>query len=186
MRSSGSPPSEGVRAFLAAPLAGATRERLSALWSAAVPGLRLVPPANAHVTLRFLGQATPAQLERVASLVTPAAAACRAAPATATGLVLLPPRGAPRVLALALDLPGGFADLQRACEAAAQAAGFAPEPRPFRAHVTLGRFGRRVARQPLPPSEPFPVPLDRVILYRSDAGRAGVTYTALATFPLAV
>jgi RNA 2',3'-cyclic 3'-phosphodiesterase len=188
VRSSGSRPSDSVRAFLAAALAEETRERLRALtagWSGAVPGLRLVRPANAHVTLRFLGQATPAQLGRVAGLVAPAAAACRAAPATAGGLVLLPPRGTPRVLALELALPVEVLALQRACETAAQEAGFAPEPRSFRAHVTLGRFGRRAARPPLPPSEPFPVPLDRVVLCRSDPGPGGVTYTVLATFPLA-
>lgn len=188
MRSSGSPPSERVRAFLAAALADATRERLRALtagWAEGFPGLRLVPPANAHVTLRFLGQATPAQLDRVSTRVAPAAAARAAGAARATGLALFPPRGAPRVLALALGLPAGLAALQRECEAAARDAGFAPEPRAFRAHLTLGRWGRRAPRPPLPPLEPFEVPLDRVVLYRSDAGPGGVTYTALATFPLA-
>jgi 2'-5' RNA ligase len=185
VRSSGSPPSDTVRAFLAAALADATRERLRAIGSGAIPGLRLVPPENAHVTLRFLGQAAPAQLDRVAALVAPAAAACPAAPATATGLALFPPRGAPRVLALVLAVPGELVALQRACEAAAQAAGFPPETRAFHAHVTLGRCGRSGARPPLPPCEPFAVPLDRVVLYRSDAGPGGVTYTALRTFPLA-
>lgn len=188
MRSSGSPPSDTVRAFLAAALADATRERLDALtsgWPRAVPGLRLVPAANAHATLRFLGASTRAQLDRVSALVAAAASACPAGDATASGLAIFPARGAPRVLALALDLPAGFAQMQRACEAAAQAAGYAPEPRAFRAHVTLGRWSRRAPRPPLPPLEPFAVPLDRVVLYRSDAGPGGVAYTPLATFPLA-
>jgi RNA 2',3'-cyclic 3'-phosphodiesterase len=183
------PPEPGaVRAFLAAALDDATRRRLDRLssgWRERFPGVRLVPPANAHVTLRFLGPATDAQLDRVAALVAPAAAACRAAAATASGLAAFPPRGAPRVLALALALPAQITALQEACEAAARSAGFEPEPRAFRAHLTLGRWSRRVPRPPLPPVEPFAVPLDRVVLYRSDAGPAGVVYTALATFPLA-
>ena len=188
MRSSGSHPSEpgAVRAFLAAALQDATRARLDRLSSGwRFPGVRLVPSANAHVTLRFLGQATAAQLERVAALVAPVAAACPAAIATASGLAVFPPRGAPRVLALALALPAGVTALQQACEAAARDAGFAPEPREFHPHLTLGRWSRRGPRPPLPTLEPFAVPLDRVVLYRSDAGPAGVTYPALATFPLA-
>jgi 2'-5' RNA ligase len=185
VRSSASPRSDTVRAFLAAALAAAARERLRAIGPGGIPSLRLVPPENAHLTLRFLGQAAPAQLDRVGALVAPAAAACPAAPATATGLALFPPHGAPRVLALVLALPAELVALQRACETAAQAAGFPPETRAFRAHVTLGRFGRRVARPLLSPCEPFAVPLDRVVLYRSDAGPGGVTYTAIRTFPLA-
>jgi 2'-5' RNA ligase len=142
VRSSGSHPSEpgAVRAFLAAALDDATRARLDRLSSGwRFPDVRLVPSANAHVTLRFLGQATAAQLERVAALVAPVAAACPAVVATASGLAVFPPRGAPRVLALSLALPAGVTTLQRACEAAARDAGFAPEPREFRPHLTLGR-----------------------------------------------
>jgi RNA 2',3'-cyclic 3'-phosphodiesterase len=188
VRSSGSLPSDTVRAFLAVALADATRERLRALttgWSEATPGLRLVPPANAHLTLRFLGASTPAQIARVSTLLAPAAAACPSGTAAASGLALFPPRGAPRVLALVLDLPAGLAALQRRCEDAALQAGFAPEARPFRPHVTLGRWSGRAPRPALPPLEPFAVPLDRLLLYRSDAGPRGVVYTPLAGFPLA-
>ena len=177
-----------MRAFLALALADATRERLPALtagWSAAVPGLRLVPPANAHLTLRFLGASTPTQIDRVSTLLAPAAAACPAGSATASGLTLFPPRGSPRVLALVLELPAGLAALQRRCEDAALQAGFAPEARPFRPHVTLGRWSGRAPRPALPPLAPFAVPLGRVVLYRSDAGPRGVAYTPLATFALA-
>lgn len=71
MRCSASRPSEpaAVRAFLAAALDRAARERLRALtggWTDGVSGLRPVPVANAHVTLRFLGSATPDRIRRVA------------------------------------------------------------------------------------------------------------------------
>lgn len=190
MRSSTSRPSEpgAVRAFLAFDLADATRARLreeAARWTAHAPGLRLVPPANAHVTLRFLGASTPAQVEDVAVRVAPLAAACAASCARGERLEVFPTHGAPRVLVLALVLPVPLLALQQRCEGAARAAGFAPEPRPYRPHVTLGRWRRRAPRPHLPSFEPFDVPLDRLVLFRSDAGPDGVAYTPVATFALA-
>ena len=190
MRSSGSPRSDpgAVRAFLAAALDEDTRSRIDRLsrgWPQRFPGIRPVPPANAHLTLRFLGAAATGPLECLARLLATATASCAAAVATAEGLALFPERGAPRVLALTLALPAILLALQRRCEEAAREAGFEPELRPFRPHVTLGRWNRRVARPSVPPLEPFAVPLGRVVLYRSDARPGGVAYTPLATFPLA-
>ena len=50
--------------------------------------------------------------------------------------------------------PPPVLDLQRACERAARAAGFEREERPFRAHLTLGRWRERAARPDLPAGRP--------------------------------
>jgi len=79
-----------------------------------------------------------------------AAAACPPCEARVAGLGMFPERGSPRVLWLGLDVPPPVVDLQATCERAARAAGFEREDRPFRAHLTLGRWRARAPRPELP------------------------------------
>jgi len=74
--------------------------------------------------------------------------------------------------------------LQRACEAAAVAVGFPPEERPFRPHLTLGRWKDRAPRPELPAFDLDPLPVAEIVLYESDLGPAGAVHTPLARFPL--
>ena len=90
---------------------------------------------------------------RCAPLLAAAAAACPPAEAQVAGLGTFPERGSPRVLWLGLAVPAAILDLQRACERAARAAGFEREERPFRAHLTLGRWRDRAPRPELPPAD---------------------------------
>ena len=102
------------------------------------------------------------------------------------GLALFPERGAPRVLWLGLALPAAVFALQGRCEEAAlRPASRRRRGRSARTSPSAAGAGD-VARPPLPPLEPFVAPArGDVVLYRSDAGSAGVAYTPLATFPLA-
>src|SRR5205085_12363780 len=90
----------------------------------------------------------------------------------------------PRVLAGGLDGPGGrLGQLQgRGSDAAAAEAGYRPESRPFRPHVTVARVrrGERMRARPLPdpPAARFAPPA--LTLYRSRLSRAGAEYEALA------
>jgi 2'-5' RNA ligase len=180
-------PPDTVRAFLALELDAALHERLARLapdLKARLPGLRVGSTANAHLTLRFLGDASPLALEPLAGAIEPLAAACPAADVPVTGLGMFPPRGAPSVLWLGLDLPAPLRALQEACERAARAAGFAPEARPFRPHVTLGRWRDRVARPALPALEPFVTRVERLALFASELHPSGARHTALRTFDL--
>jgi 2'-5' RNA ligase len=67
-------------------------------------------------------------------------------------------------------------------EALAAEAGYQPEQRPFRAHVTVGRVRRgervRPVALPDPPAGPFAAPA--LTLYRSRLQRAGAEYEPLA------
>src|SRR5262245_15560357 len=108
-------PPDTVRAFLALELDARLHERLARLvpdLKARLPGLRVGPLANAHLTLRFLGDASPRALEHVAGAIASDAAACPAADVPLTGLGTFPPRGAPSVLWLGLDLPAPMRALQ--------------------------------------------------------------------------
>jgi len=147
-------------------------------------GIRLVRPEGIHLTLRFLGETSPAQVETLRPRLATAAALCPLAEARVAGLGTFPERGSPRVLWLGLEVPPPVLDLQRACERAARAAGFEGEDRPFRAHLTLGRWRERAVRPDLPPAELGATRLDALVLFRSDLHPGGAVYTPLARFPL--
>ena len=176
-----------ARAFVAIELEPPLREAIGDLQAGLRPRLgaiRLVRPEGIHLTLRFLGDTSPAQVETLRPRLAAAAAECAPAEARVAGLGTFPERGSPRVLWLALEVPPPIFDLQRACERAARAAGFEREERPFRAHLTLGRWRERAASPELPPADLGMTRLDTLILFRSDLQPGGAVYTVLARFPL--
>jgi 2'-5' RNA ligase len=179
--------SASVRAFIAIELDARLREAIGELQARLRPGLgaiRLVRPEGIHLTLRFLGDASPEQVETLVPLLAAAARACPPAEAPVVGLGTFPERGSPRVLWLGLDVPSAVLDVQRACERAARAAGFEREPRPFRAHLTLGRWRDRAPRPDLPPADIGTTRLETLVLFKSELRPDGAVYTPLARFPL--
>jgi 2'-5' RNA ligase len=177
-----------VRAFVALELAGELRARLRAALEKvrmSVPGVRLLSTDGLHLTLRFLGPARLAQLEQMKTALAAEAAARPPFAACVGGRGMCPARGAPRVLWLALETTPDLAPLQAACEGAARAAGFEPERRPFRSHLTVGRFRERVARPQLPPLDLGETILSSLVLFRSELRPEGARHTPLATFTLA-
>jgi 2'-5' RNA ligase len=176
-----------VRAFVALDLDARLREAMGELQARLRPrlgGIRMTRPEGIHLTLRFLGDTSPEQVAALRPLLASAAEACPAAEARVAGLGTFPERGSPRVLWLGLDVPSAVYDLQRACERAARAAGFEREERPFRAHLTLGRWRDRAARPDLPPADLGATPLDSLVLFKSDLRPEGAVYTSLARFAL--
>jgi 2'-5' RNA ligase len=181
-------PNDRIRAFLALPTPDGLKESLAALMrdlSPRLPGLRFVRPEAVHLTLRFLGTTTAEQRRAFEEHVRPAAAACPRGEGQVGGLGVFPDRGSPHVLFIGLRLPETVLALQRECEAAARASGLPPEERPFRPHLTLGRFRDRVRRPELPPAELGPLVIDELVLYGSDLRPEGAVHTPLTRFPLA-
>jgi RNA 2',3'-cyclic 3'-phosphodiesterase len=146
--------------------------------------LRWARPEGMHLTLRFLGDATPDEIDHMATLLKPVAAATEAIEATVAGLGLFPDRGRPRVLWLAISADEPLLRLQASCEAAAVAAGFPREPRPFRAHLTLGRWRDRVPRSSLPVVGLGPTRFATLTLFKSDLRAGGSVYSTLARWRL--
>jgi len=176
-----------VRAFVALELDARLRQSIGELQArlrARLGGIRLVRAEGIHLTLRFLGPTSPAQVEALRPLLAAAAAACPPAEVRVAGLGTFPERGSPRVLWLGLDAPPAILEMQRACERAARAAGFEPEERPFRAHLTLGRWRDQAPRPDLPAADLGTSRLETLVLFRSDLEPAGAVYTPIAAFPL--
>ena len=176
-----------VRAFVALPLDAAALGRVAETVGSLRPriaGVRWVRPEGLHLTLRFLGPSAPQALATIEPALRTAAAACPATVARLSGLGVFPERGSPRVLWLGVAVDSGVLALQEACERAAIEAGFTPEGRAFRPHLTLGRWRDRAPRPSLPDIELGESALDRLVLFRSDLRPSGAVYTPLGVFPL--
>ncbi|MGE0456361.1 MAG: RNA 2',3'-cyclic phosphodiesterase [Vicinamibacteria bacterium] len=176
-----------MRAFVALEIDAALRARLGALIEALrprVPGLRFVPPENLHLTLRFLGPSAEGQLRRIRDALAPLAGACPEQRVPAAGLGMFPPKGPPRVLWTDLALSEPLLELQKACERAARAAGFAGETRAFRSHLTLGRFRDAARRPELPAVDLGDTLISRLTLFRSELRPSGSVYTPIERWTL--
>jgi RNA 2',3'-cyclic 3'-phosphodiesterase len=176
-----------IRAFLALAFDEPMRARLADALERLkreVAGVRWLSPETIHLTLRFLGPSSPAALERLAGDVERAARACASCEARVEGVGFFPPQGPPRVIWAGLVVPPSVLELQAGCERASVAAGFPREGRPFRPHVTLGRWRDRVRRPEAPSLDLGTTKLGPVILYQSERRPQGAVHTPLREFPL--
>ncbi len=195
-----------IRVFIALVLPPQAKEALTrticALTQEISTGVRWVDPSGIHLTLKFLGNIQPALTEQVFEAMT------RESKNKDSGsddsghfqlslsqLGVFPNTRRPRVLWAGIqgDL-NVLAGLQVRVEEAAGWIGFAPELRPYRPHLTLGRvregvppparlqIGKAVSEAKLEPSPPWLV--DSLHLIRSDRRPKGATYTSLGSVPL--
>jgi len=173
------PITDEVRAALAAHVMGAMKDR-------PLPG-KPVPPPNWHLTLRFLGPSDDVAYDRLLASLAEADIGGRFS-VTFGGLGAFPRPTRATVLWLAIE--GGSDRLEQLAahaEHAAQQAGFDPEDRPFHPHFTLSRIRpHQDVRPVIEQMAPFPVPLpvDRLVVYRSHLGRGGARYEELESFEL--
>jgi 2'-5' RNA ligase len=178
------------RLFVGIPITDEVRDGLQRHLAATVgerlPG-RAVPPANWHLTLRFLG-ATDAERER---RVIDEMRRIEAAPfdLAFTGLGAFPRAGRTKVLWIGVDEGAGeVRALAASVEAAAIRAGFAAEPKPFSPHLTLSRIRPAADLRPLVDAAPpfgGRMRVDAFILFRSHLGGGAPRYERMATVPLA-
>jgi 2'-5' RNA ligase len=154
--------------------------------------IRWVKPGNIHLTLKFLGDIQPADIDPIREALRSAAAAVAPFPIAARGAGVFPGIKKPRVVwaGLSGELPTLFA-LQECVERALAAIGFAPEARSFKAHLTIGRVKGRVrpadllaALQELAKWASPVFTVDRVTFFQSDLRPGGAVYTRLGDAPL--
>jgi 2'-5' RNA ligase len=179
------------RLFLGVPLPGDVRSALEAHLRAAfgerLPG-RAVPPANWHLTLRFLGDT---DAERHRKLVDE----LRRAPLDPAFELAFAGLGAFPRPARATVLWVGVGDGERPVKAlaslveeSARRAGFAPEEKPFSPHLTVSRVAPPAdLRREIASAAPFGgrMRVDAVTLFRSHLGGGPPRYEPLERFGLA-
>jgi RNA 2',3'-cyclic 3'-phosphodiesterase len=166
--------------------------------------LRLLDAQSLHLTLCFLGSRPVGEIEALAAALAPCAEhACE----LSVGAPLWLPPGRPHALAVEIhDHDGELRRVQEhVSDVLCDASSWRPEPRRFRAHITLARVrggslagrharngsagaaadrsrsGRAPRELALPPTPLLSFTPETIVLYRSWLAPEGATYEALAS-----
>jgi 2'-5' RNA ligase len=182
-----------VRCFVAIPLPADVRVQAAVVQAALrrnapAADVRWTAPASLHVTLRFLGDVAADRLPAVCEVVLAAAAAVPPPPLALAGVGAFPSPRRARALWLGVqDDTGSLVRVAEALERGIRALGFAPEERPFTAHVTLGRVRRPPRGADLRGAVAASAAATAgawtpaaVVLYQSHLGQGGAVHEALA------
>jgi 2'-5' RNA ligase len=181
-----------MRLFIAVEIPQTVRDALARLQSALsqlIPSeVRWSKAATIHLTLRFLGEASEAQVAALQERLAPGApfSPFRFSPGS---LGMFSSRGRPRVLFVDLRGTQPLEALAAWVDGKAEAAGFVREARPFSPHLTLARFTAAARRAPILPELPAPLAreeilVDRFSLFRSHLGPQGARHECLSSYPL--
>lgn len=139
-----------IRLFLGAQVSMATLEVLAetaeAMRRAAYEGgyqIRWVAPANYHVTLKFLGDASAEIVTAIRDRLEPRLASLPAFEFTARGMGAFPDPGNARVIWAGVDDPSsGLTRIADILDSELAELGFRRDKRAFHPHITLGRVKR--------------------------------------------
>ncbi len=158
------------------------------------PLVRWVAPQNVHLTLKFLGAVSPANLELLAQALTVEASQHDSFSISVGELGVFPSPRRPRVVWIGIEAPTALNALQRMVEAIAARLGYAAEVRSFSPHLTIGRVSQQVS-----PAEIQKIRaaiegvkvgilgtthVNAVHIFKSDLQPTGSVYTHLYAAPL--
>ncbi len=150
--------------------------------------LRWSPPANLHITTKFIGEWPEERLPELRSALA-AILARPVIPIRIRDLGFFPNPRAPRVFWCGIDAPD-LAGLAAETDRATSSLGIPAETRDFSPHLTLARIKDRFnperlrgAMAALPSLEFGGFEARAFFLYRSQPGTQGSVYTKLAEFP---
>jgi 2'-5' RNA ligase len=183
-----------IRTFVCVEIPATVRDRIEQL-QRQLAGLRAevswIKKSNLHLTLKFLGHISAAQVESVCRIVEQAGSGSKSFDLQLSGTGTFPNQRNPRVLWIGLaETPQVFKELYNAIDLGLSNAGFSRESRPFAPHLTIGRVksNRNVLAlvQALRAagfhSEPFSV--REVVVMKSLLKSSGAIYNPIQTFPL--
>jgi RNA 2',3'-cyclic 3'-phosphodiesterase len=182
-----------LRAFIAIEIPLGIREAICKAITPLQKGLgslvRWVPMENMHLTLKFLGDVSPANVEMLSQMLHAEADLFHCFDLHLSGLSSFPNLKRPRVIYIGIQAPAMLEALQRGIESASRRLGYESEERGFSPHLTIGRVKQSVTatdqqaiRRAL---EDTGIDLlgtarvDSVQLYRSDLKPSGSVYTRL-------
>ena len=156
--------------------------------------VRWVPTSNIHLTLKFLGDISPANVDMLAQMLSAEASQHTAFEIQFRGLGVFPNPKRPRVLWIGIQAPAGLEALQSHLEAATAKLGFPVEKRPFSPHLTIGRVKQyvsptdiqkiRTALEETKVGALGTATVTAVHLFKSELKPTGAIYTCLRSAPL--
>lgn len=175
------------RVFFAVPISDEICELLAQIQNDLkdLPGkIRLVPPENVHLTLKFVGEVKPDLVDDLQhavdeiDLLPPF-------PVTINRTGVFPHPRRPRVLWVGMEDSPKLAGIANKIDSVFETLGVEPESREFHPHLTLGRVkSRGLPGTTLNQFLNYAVPklsmqVDRVVCFESKTKRSGAEYTAL-------
>jgi RNA 2',3'-cyclic 3'-phosphodiesterase len=192
--------SQSLRAFIAIEIPAGIQQAISRETSTlrqALPArlVRWVAPQNIHLTMQFLGDISPQDLEQLAAGLKDEVARQTAFEVLANGIGAFPNPRRARVLWVGLEAPAALPMLYQVVTKVTTRLGHVPEERGFSPHVTIARVDRQAAaadltrihaaleRSRLGSIGQFQV--DSVKIFKSDLRPTGPIYTCLHSLPLA-
>ena len=156
--------------------------------------VRWVPPGNMHLTLKFLGNISPANLDILTQMLRAEAESCQSFVMQVNRLASFPGPKRPRVIYIGLQAPAELEALQHGIESATRRLGYESEERGFSPHLTVGRVRQNISasdqqkiRRALEETRIDSLGtarVDSVHLYNSDLKPTGSVYTRLFSAPL--
>ena len=175
------------RLFTAIPLPSEVRRRIAGMASEVygqVEGVRWVPEANLHVTLRFLGQCSQEKVPELAAWMEKAALHL---PETVRvgGVGGFPSVRSARVIWVGVDdETGDIEKVYNVLDKGAGKCGFGREGRKYRPHITVGRARRNPVSIPDElvarfAGERFDLKVEEIVLFRSVLSGAGAEYSVI-------
>jgi 2'-5' RNA ligase len=157
--------------------------------------VRWVPPANIHLTLKFLGDVSDSNLQFLNQMLNVEARQHRPFAIQIGGLGSFPTPKRPRVIWIGAQAPADLESLWRGIEAAATRLGYQAEERSFSPHLTIGRVRQnistadlqrlRLALESTQIGSLGTVQVTAVHLFKSDLQPTGSVYTRLFSAALA-
>jgi 2'-5' RNA ligase len=189
----------GIRSFVAIELPDGARTALADLQGelkAQVPpkAVRWTRPGSIHLTLQFLGDVAPGQVEAITNALRGVCADQAPFTFQLKGLGVFPNPNRPRVVWVGVAEPSGaLATLHKGVTRALAPLGFEPEKRAFSPHLTIGRAARHASRGELAQvgelithsevGSLVRIFVEHLNLMRSDLQPSGSVYTPLALIP---
>ena len=189
-----------LRAFIALEIPAKVQEAIFRATSNLRKGtgslIRWVPAENIHLTLKFLGDIPPANVQFLTQMIRTEADTYHCFEIHLTGLGSFPGPKRPRVIYIGLQAPAELDALQHAIEAATHRLGYESEDRSFSPHLTIGRVKNalrisaddeqkiRHALEATKIDSLGTARVDSVHLYKSDLKPTGSVYTKLFSAPL--
>ncbi len=184
-----------IRAFIAIDLPLPIQQQLAAILDQLrkpdTNAVRWVPAQNIHLTIKFLGDVSPANLEILTRILKVEVSRYRPFEIKVGGLGAFPSVRRPRVIWIGVEAPPTLQALQRSIETETVHLGYPVEERPFSPHLTLGRVAhnatpdevRKVADTlvGMKVGDLGTARIDHVRLFRSDLQPGGAVYTPLFT-----
>ena len=156
--------------------------------------VRWVPLENMHLTLKFLGDVSPANMKFITQMLTAETKNCAPFSMQIGGLGSFPTSRRTRIIWIGIHAPATLTSLQHGIESAAARLGYEAETRPFSPHLTIGRVRQQVSasdqqkvRAALEQSQVGMLgnaDVAAVHLFQSDLKPSGAEYTRLFSAPL--